>query len=236
MNERFKMKKIVILISGKIKSGKNQLADFMKEYFEKQNLKVSSDYFAKAVKDGCKEDFKKLADELNNYVIDLKDEIASKFKINYMDLHNEYSDSYINKIDELKISDENWYENKTFITRTILQLYGTEIFRNRVDSDYWVKQVKDKCEKSDSDIILVTDTRFPNEITEMYSDNYDLITIRLLRDINKDKSKNHYSETALDDWNEWTYIIDNKRNSLKSFQKQVIMVAEDILKNKSENV
>ena len=66
------MKKIVILISGKIKSGKNQLADFMKEYFEKQNLKVSSDYFAKAVKDGCKEDFKKLADELNNYVIDLK--------------------------------------------------------------------------------------------------------------------------------------------------------------------
>lgn len=222
------MKKIVILISGKIKSGKNQLADFMKEYFEKQNLKVSSDYFAKAVKDGCKEDFKKLADELNNYVIELKRVIISKY--NYI---NEILDS---KIDELKISDENWYENKTFITRTILQLYGTEIFRNRVDSDYWVKQVKDKCEKSDSDIILVTDTRFPNEITEMYSDNYDLITIRLLRDINKDKSKNHYSETALDDWNEWTYIIDNKRNSLKSFQKQVIMVAEDILKNKSENV
>ncbi len=222
------MKKIVILISGKIKSGKNQLADFMKEYFEKQNLKVSADYFAKAVKDGCKEDFKKLADELNNYVIELKRVIISKY--NYI---NEILDS---KIDELKISDENWYENKTFITRTILQLYGTEIFRNRVDSDYWVKQVKDKCEKSDSDIILVTDTRFPNEITEMYSDNYDLITIRLLRDINKDKSKNHYSETALDDWNEWTYIIDNKRNSLKSFQKQVIMVAEDILKNKSENV
>ncbi|HON83975.1 MAG TPA: hypothetical protein PLI22_07595 [Caldisericia bacterium] len=222
------MKKIVILISGKIKSGKNQLADFMKEYFEKQNLKVSSDYFAKAVKDGCKEDFKKLADELNNYVIELKRVIISKY--NYI---NEILDS---KIDELKISDENWYENKTFITRTILQLYGTEIFRNRVDSDYWVKQVKDKCENSDSDIILVTDTRFPNEITEMYSDNYDLITIRLLRDINKDKSKNHYSETALDDWNEWTYIIDNKRNSLKSFQKQVIMVAEDILKNKSENV
>lgn len=222
------MKKIVILISGKIKSGKNQLADFMKEYFEKQNLKVSSDYFAKAVKDGCKEDFKKLTDELNNYVIELKRVIISKY--NYI---NEILDS---KIDELKISDENWYENKTFITRTILQLYGTEIFRNRVDSDYWVKQVKDKCEKSDSDIILVTDTRFPNEITEMYSDNYDLITIRLLRDINKDKSKNHYSETALDDWNEWTYIIDNKRNSLKSFQKQVIMVAEDILKNKSENV
>ncbi len=228
MNERFKMKKIVILISGKIKSGKNQLADFMKEYFEKQNLKVSADYFAKAVKDGCKEDFKKLADELNNYVIELKRVIISKY--NYI---NEILDS---KIDELKISDENWYENKTFITRAILQLYGTEIFRNRVDSDYWVKQVKDKCEKSDSDIILVTDTRFPNEITEMYSDNYDLITIRLLRDINKDKSKNHYSETALDDWNEWTYIIDNKRNSLKSFQKQVIMVAEDILKNKSENV
>ena len=222
------MKKIVILISGKIKSGKNQLADFMKEYFEKQNLKVSADYFAKAVKDGCKEDFKKLADELNNYVIELKRVIISKY--NYI---NEILDS---KIDELKISDENWYENKTFITRTILQLYGTEIFRNRVDSDYWVKQVKDKCEKSDSDIILVTDTRFPNEITEMYSDNYDLITIRLLRDINKDKSKNHYSETALDDWNEWTYIIDNKRNSLKSLQKQVIMVAEDILKNKSENV
>ena len=222
------MKKIVILISGKIKSGKNQLADFMKEYFEKQNLKVSADYFAKAVKDGCKEDFKKLADELNNYVIELKRVIISKY--NYI---NEILDS---KIDELKISDENWYENKTFITRAILQLYGTEIFRNRVDSDYWVKQVKDKCEKSDSDIILVTDTRFPNEITEMYSDNYDLITIRLLRDINKDKSKNHYSETALDDWNEWTYIIDNKRNSLKSFQKQVIMVAEDILKNKSENV
>jgi hypothetical protein len=133
------------------------------------------------------------------------------------------------KINELNICDDNWFENKTFITRSILQLVGSEIFRDRVSNSYWVDLVKEKCENSESDFIIITDCRFESEIYGMCSDNYNIITIRLLRDVNKGKNK-HQSEIALDNFQNWNYIIDNKKIKLSTFEKQIIKVADDIIK------
>ncbi len=221
------MKKIVILISGKIKSGKNEAANILKQYFEEKGLTVTHDYFAKALKEYCRDDFKILADVLNEFVDDL---------IDLFDLdawRENYVDDLMNKVNQLKISEDNWFEDKTFITRAILQVVGTQIMRMRVNDNYWVNLMKDKCEKSQSDIICVSDARFINEIEGMYSDKYDVITVRLMRDINKGKSK-HESETALDDYDCFNYVIDNKRNTLKSFEKQIKSVGEEILNNMKE--
>lgn len=212
-------KKLVILISGKIKSGKNVAAQLFEDNFKERGFKVLQDYFAKCLKDYCKEDFKILAKVLENYTKEFKTILGKKLT----------KDLEI-KIDELKILDENWYENKTFITRSILQILGTEVYRNRFKDTYWVELMKEKCEKSEDDVICISDCRFPSEIYGLNSDKYDIITVRLLRDPNKGTIK-HSSETSLDDFKEWNYIIDNRRNNLKSFEKQIKMTVSDILKN-----
>jgi len=203
------MKK-VLLMSGKIHCGKNQFAKFVKEDFQKKGLKVSEDLFARSLKDGCKEDFRKLTNVLNS----ISEEIMAKIGVFIDQRENMLNPNMIDSIDrsvsKLKIKDENWYEDKTDITRNILQLYGTEIFRKRVDENWWVKQVRNRCIESQDDVIIVTDCRFPNEITEMLCDEYETIVIRINRAINtKELIASHDSETALDNWNEWDFIVEN---------------------------
>lgn len=203
------MKK-VILISGKLRCGKNQFAEYLGSELKKANLKVSEDLFARSLKDGCKEDFRKLTNVLKN----IAEEIKAKINLFVDQRQVMLSDSSINDIertiDKLKIKDENWYEDKTDITRNILQLYGTEIFRRRVDENWWVKQVKDRCIASNDDVVIVTDCRFPNEIIEMFCDEYETIVIRIERNINtQEQISSHDSETALDNWNEWDFIVEN---------------------------
>lgn len=230
------MKKTVILLSGKIKSGKNEAAKILQKYFEGKGLVVSQDYFAKALKEYCRDDFQIFAKAMDEYFWQLSDVII-KLKNNVKELkeNEELLNPLIDKLDELSINDENWFENKTFITRSILQIVGTQIFRMKFSENYWVNFLKDKCEKSESDIICIHDVRFPNEIYGLVSDNYDIVTIRLMRDPNKGKST-HESETALDDFECWNHIIDNKRNSLKSFEKQIKRVGEEILNNMKKEI
>jgi len=203
------MKKI-ILISGKLRTGKNQFAKFVKEELQKKGLKVSEDLFARSLKDGCKEDFRKLTNVLDNICEEIKAKIGLFIDQKESMLYPDMIASIDMSVNKLKINDDNWYEDKTDITRNILQLYGTEIFRKRVDENWWVKQVKNRCITSPNDVIIVTDCRFPNEITEMICDEYETVVIRINRDINtQELIASHDSETALNDWKEFDFIVEN---------------------------
>jgi len=139
-----------------------------------------------------------------------------------------YFESSIRKLEELITKDENWYENKNPITRILLQTYGTEIFRKRVDQNWWVKQLKNRVLQSNSDIILITDVRFPNEIECFKKDipkDFTVTTIRINRNLNREASFNeHESENALDNYNEFDYVIDNNGTleDLKNKVKELI--------------
>jgi thymidylate kinase len=230
------MKKI-LLISGKMRSGKNQLADYLKEVLEEKGKIVKTDLFAKGVKDGSKEDFQELQSYLNIYSQDLKALMRDVFDdiCNYvgdrgfdlLPMRYRLNDVY-NKIDSLKIADENWYENKTEITRRLLQIYGTEIFRKRVQDNYWIKQTKKRIIETKADYILVTDVRFPNEIENMYSDKYELFTVRVERKSDSTNTSNeHESEKALDDFKHFVYTVDNN-GSLSDLKASAISIISDI--------
>ena len=224
------MKKL-ILISGYLQSGKNTFAKFLQTEFEKNNKTVTQDYFAKGVKDGCKEDFELLSNVLNNIANEIKMKIGL-----FADLRMEmFNNSIINdvekSINKIIIKPENWYENKTEITRTLLQIYGTQIFRNKIDNNWWVKQLKNKIIKSKQDFFICTDCRFPNEIEEMFSNLYQTIIIRIERNINTNRQEIitvHESETALDNWENWNYEIENI-GTLKDLEESAILVANDII-------
>jgi uridine kinase len=84
------MVKNVILVSGKLQSGKNTFVNMLMEELKSTNLKVGFDFFAKSVKDQSKDIFKNLTEYLNT--------ISEKYNI-----------------PEIYTKEDNWYESKNHI-------------------------------------------------------------------------------------------------------------------------
>ena len=198
--------KVVVLISGKMRSGKNTFADILIDEMSKAepNKNVIFDYFAKPVKDQCKEVFRNLTDYLND--------VSKRTGVKCI-----YTD------------DDNWYEDKNDITRILLQTYATDIFRDMVDDLYWAKTMKTKIEQSNRDVILITDWRFRNE-AEVICDSKDYKTIKVRIDrpelvIPHSEVTQHQSEIDLDDYKEFDFsILNNSFDSLRDATKSIMTI------------
>ena len=129
------------------------------------------------------------------------------------------------------IADHNWYEDKTPLTRSILQIYGTEVFRNRVSDTYWVDRVyKRVIADNGDDVVIITDARFPNEI-DMYPNSVEAYAVRVLRETNI--VDNHPSETSLDSYTGFNYEIENS-GTLDDLREAAKSTVNDILGEKNE--
>jgi hypothetical protein len=223
--------KYLILLSGKLRSGKNQLCEYLTDDFQKNGLSVKQDLYAKDLKDACAQDFKILSDVINQHINSIKSSVGVFF-----DMHDKISisaqDNIFNTIDKMKFKDENFYEDKTDITRALLQLYGTDIFRNRVDENYWMKKLAERINNdSDNDVIIITDVRFPNELEDIHDfiKGRRIVSVRINRPMNRNSSSNeHVSETALDDYTFWEYIVDNE-GTLEDLKNISKYLSEDIM-------
>ena len=103
---------------------------------------------------------------------------------------------------------ENLNNNKGRMTiREFLQHFGTNIMR-KIKDDIWVSSTISRIVLEDSEVAIIPDVRFPNEV-ETIKDNGGIV-IRLNRNVFGDR---HKCEAALDkdvfDWNKFDYIIDN---------------------------
>ncbi len=109
--------------------------------------------------------------------------------------------------------------------RELLQIIGTDVGRNRVKQDIWIKNLLEDYQKA---VVLVqsgdeyeyfiegkgkvayapkwliTDVRFPNEIQAIKEEQG--IVIKVLRDIDSD---DHESEEALNNYHGYDYVIRN---------------------------
>lgn len=230
--------KFIFLISGKINSGKNQLAEFLDHEWKGRGYSTANDLFANDLKNNCKDDFKKVSNYLNIYTERIKSSVGALFDNTG---RNPKLESYLKSIeklvDELKIEDENWFEDKTELTRNILQLYGTEIFRNRVSDNWWVNKLRDRVLKSESQVTFITDTRFPNEVetfSQLNSDDVTIFSVRINRNINTKKGiAEHPSETSLDHWTHWDFIVEND-GTLEDLRGSAKTIVDYILEEKAE--
>lgn len=112
----------------------------------------------------------------------------------------------------------DWNGEKDVNGRTLLQLVGTEIFR-RDNPDYWVNHVIQGVFYSQSnwDAVVIPDCRYLNEIDkskwQKVIDYCQVHTIKITRPTNKDgltvAQRNHSSETELDNFNSFDYIVPN---------------------------
>jgi hypothetical protein len=196
----------LIGISGKINSGKDLAGKILND--------LSGDIFEN----------KKFADKLKNIVCMLigctREQLEDRdFK--EKELGEEwwyYTDSLFNSTD----SEENLYSYSKYhrqlkndldfyiiklTPRTLLQLLGTECGRQIIHPNIWVNALfadYDTSSNYDSNWII-TDVRFPNEVQAIKDKGG--IVIKINRD--SDVVDNHSSETALDNYDGFDFVVDN---------------------------
>lgn len=119
-----------------------------------------------------------------------------------------------------------WHGGKDELGRKLLQDIGTA--GRNYNRNIWANRTVDKIQEwaSDNQLAVVTDTRYPNEIQRVKREFSDVVTIRITRD-SVEKLK-HPSETALDQWTDWDYLVENN-GSLEEFQKRILEIMEGII-------
>lgn len=121
--------------------------------------------------------------------------------------------------------------------RRILQVLGTNKVRHKFP-DYWAETVAKflAAVPDDFDCAFIPDARFENEITVVKQYNPQAKVIRMER-YNEDTSPyinpkltpeqlTHPSETALDDYEDWDYIVEN--HNLEELEESAETVLADL--------
>jgi len=123
----------------------------------------------------------------------LKIVAAALLDCDYRDFESEQfknSESFIKK------SGGEYYTN-----REILQLLGTDVCR-MISPTIWIDTL---FHDFDSDYWVISDVRFPNEAQAIKDRGGKLIRVER----NTKLTDIHLSETALDDFKDWDFVIDN---------------------------
>ena len=218
---------IILGLSGKKQSGKDTLCTYIQtllySFYNEQDIKVYS--FADKLKQLCIEILGLTYDQCygtdedkNTLTIykweNLSKEIRHKNKLRY-----EYATN--GEICDIILP-------TGFMTaREILQIVGTDIFREMFSTDIWVDATFRDINKAQKSVNIITDARFPGEIKSIL--DYNGYVIRLTRNILYDK---HESEIALDhyDFNQKNIcIIDNQDKDINYKNKEAAKYISSIL-------
>jgi hypothetical protein len=129
-----------------------------------------------------------------------------------------------------------------FSPRWALQTIGTELFREQIDPDIWVKSVLRRIERAPEQNWVISDVRFPNEAEAIQAmggfvvrvDRAGVMTPRVPRALVGNMSflpenwrtKEHESEVAMRNWNKWDQVIDNNGTILQLYPQIEAMVED----------
>ena len=138
-------------------------------------------------------------------------------------------------------------EDIVLTPRLLLQLIGTDCMRNIIHPDIWVNALMSEYRAKGTDAMLettvydysdcefpqwiISDTRFPNELEAVQKRKGLLIKIErdyALRGAESDPNKLHYSETALNYFQSWDYVIVNDYDLLTLIKniRQILIIEE----------
>ena len=234
----------VIIISGKLHTGKDYFADKLKPELEKCGDSVYKVAYADSTKSDVVRIIKLILHGLDVEEIMKVMDIGFVYGYQMTQIFN-YINQDLSENSELK---SEFYSLKNEALqpklkqfkryRLIMQTYGTEIRRN-LDDKYWINKVLNKIHRiSDNNVgknvdIIVPDGRFKNEIKlgeDLDSSKYRVLTVRLEapNEVIKNRIKNdpndqeeisketfsHSSETELDDFKDFDFFVDTTNQSM----------------------
>jgi hypothetical protein len=151
--------------------------------------------------------------KIYHFADSLKDICYSLFGLTIEQLYG--SDEDKNKLTDIVW--ENMPENHANLSgpitaREFMQHFGTNIIR-KIKDDAWVASTISSIIGESSEVAIIPDVRFPNEIDAIHK--HGGIVIRLTRDVHNSE---HKCEAALDkdkfDWDKFDIVLDNKHKSI----------------------
>lgn len=115
--------------------------------------------------------------------------------------------------------------------RDLLIELGTEIIRKKIDPDFHIDRlIQDiKVLSYFYDTFVVSDIRFPVEIEKPKKEFDNVTTIKMIRNSDElnDAQKSHVTETGLDDFNSFDYVIENE-GSLEELKEKAMKIVKEI--------
>ena len=221
------MNKVMVILSGKLGSGKDTAYGFIADELTKLGRTHRNGKFALPLKDLCANAFDPLCQLINSTV----EHLVLDLRVSVGDLVAEYA---YEQLKPLITKRENFYEDKTELSRLILQPVGTEVVQP-IDRLHWTKILFEEFKKMPEEIMVVTDCRFPHEVNFcfdkcMESEDLTIETIRVERpNMKRDLDNaihNHISETALDDYH-FNHTLNNS-SDIKHLERISRAVARHI--------
>lgn len=234
----------VIILSGKLHTGKDTFADNLKLELEDRGDSVYKIAYADSTKSDMVRIIKLLLlgkniEEVMN-VMDIGFVYGYQMTkiFNYINQDFQENISLKSEFDSLSNKDLQPKLKQLKHYRSIMQIYGTEI-RRSLDNKYWINKVLNKIRQISSDNIsnsvdiIIPDGRFKNEIKlgdYLDSSEYKILTVRLEapNEVIKDRIKNdpndqeeilketfnHSSETELDDFKDFDFFVDTTNQNM----------------------
>ena len=99
--------------------------------------------------------------------------------------------------------------------RSLLQVWGTEFRRHFNGSNYWLEKMGEVLDKTQDhyDVLFITDVRFSNEAEWIRNRGGKLVKVErrqmVYHNIEDCIPDTHSSETAMDDYSNYDYVINN---------------------------
>ena len=120
----------------------------------------------------------------------------------------------------------------------ILQWYGTEVVRKQ-DPDHWIKEVDRHIQAHGPDVAIIADVRFPNEAEYVHERGGKLVeVIRYNADesrfLDPNRDPKHPSETALDSYLGWDYILTAKSGEVGKLEAKARHLINNLLTDANE--
>jgi hypothetical protein len=210
---------MIVGISGKARSGKDQFAEYLQEIFDKKHHR----YFAKMA----------FADELKMMCM-------TSFGLDHDQLWGDLKE-IPDKRYRKPVVNENAKPDEFYWTgREIMQAIGS--FYRSIDYDFWVKQIDKSIKKTPEHTdFMITDVRHINECNYV-KQNGILVRVRRAAEERKIHGMDHESETALDDREQGYFDIEiNNNGTLEELKMaaddaaKAILMLEDMKQGRSYN-
>ena len=119
----------------------------------------------------------------------------------------------------------DWREGE-MTAREFMQFFGTDIM-SKIHNDVWANAFLNKITKEGSDLAIIADVRFPNEVEAITKAGGKVL--RLERNVHED---NHDSETALDvdnyDHSNFWRVLDNGEMTIQGTITEVKSLLEQV--------
>ncbi len=127
-----------------------------------------------------------------------------------------------------------WDGSEDTKPRSLLQSLGTDVIRNKIDNEFFIKRIIGdiKVYSYFFDVITISDARLPLEIDSVYNEFENVYRVNIKRpNFNNNLDSNerkHITEVALDNYDNYDYVLVNDL-TINDLNDKVVKMVDEVM-------